>query len=126
MKLRMKYIIADPDEQSINDLKKILVCYEILCFQGSFTTYAIAEHSIRREPLDIAFIRMGKAQLNAFRLAGVIRELNPFSKVIFLSNLESYAVEAFEYEADGFLMQPFSEGKIKNLLMKLSKGRDKL
>jgi two-component SAPR family response regulator len=113
----MKYIIADPDEQNGIDLKKILDSYEIFVFQGSFTTLEIAENSIHGEPPDIAFIMMGKVELNAFKLASEIRELNPFSKVIFISSQVEYAVEAFECEADGFLLVPFNGEKIMNLLL---------
>lgn len=118
MKLLMKYIIADPDEQSSIDLKKILDGYEILDFRGSFTTLEVAENSIRKEPSDIIFIRMGNVELNAFKLASVIRRLNLFSKVIFFSSQLVYAVDAFECAADGFLLLPFDREKIENLLLR--------
>ena len=73
-KLLMKYIIADPDEKSGNDLKKILDGYKIL---------GIEEKSIRKKYLDIAFIRIDKIELNAVKLANLIRELNSVSKIIF-------------------------------------------
>lgn len=118
MKLQMNYIIADPDEQSSIDLKKILDEYEMLDFHGSFTTLEAAENNIRREPSDIVFIRMGNVELNAFKLASVIRKLNLFSKVIFFSNQVAYAVDAFECAANGFLLLPFDGEKIKNLLLR--------
>jgi two-component SAPR family response regulator len=114
----MKYIIVDPDEQSGIDLKKILDEYEMLDFQGSFATLETAENRIRREPPDIAFIRVGKAELNAFQLSCVIRGINLYSKVIFYSSQKSYAVDAFECDAYGFLSMPFDEKKIKHLLMR--------
>ena len=116
----MKYIIADPDEQSSIELKKILEGYEMLDFQGSYTTFEIAENSIRKEPPDIAFIRVGNAELNAFQLSCVIQRLNPYSKVIFLSSRLEYAVDAFEWDAYGFISVPYNEGKIKHLLQRCS------
>lgn len=112
----MKYIIADPDMQNGIELKKILDGYEILDFQGSYTTYRAAENYCLEHPPDIAFIWLGKAELNALRLAAVIRECNPLSKVIFISSQKENAVEAFEYEADGFLLIPFSRKAIGQLL----------
>ena len=117
----MKYIIADPDERNGLDLKKILDGYEMLDFVGNFTTLEVAENCIREEMPDIAFIRMGTAELNAFKLVGTLRGLNPSSKVIFLSSQVAYAVEAFECEAEGFLMLPFERGKIKHLLFRIIK-----
>lgn len=113
----MKYIIVDTDEQSGIDLKKILDGYEALDFQGSFTSQETAEKSIHGESPDIAFLRIGKVELNAFKLTCEIRELNSAAKVVLLSNHEEYAVEAFECEADGFLLIPFDRVKINRLLL---------
>lgn len=112
----MKYIIADPEIQNGIELKKILDGFEILDFQGSFITFGAAEYYSLEHPPDIIFIWLGKAGLNAFRLAGVVRERNPLSKVIFISSQRENAVEAFEYGADGFLLMPFSKKKIGQLL----------
>ena len=116
VELCMNYIIADPDMQNGIDLKKILDDYEILDFQGSYATFRAAENDCLEHPPDIAFILLGKPELNAFRLAGEIKERNPFSKVIFISRQKESAVEAFEYEADGFLLIPFNKKKIGKLL----------
>lgn len=112
----MNYIIADPDMHNGIELKKILDDYEILDFQGSYTTFGAAEQGCLAQAPDIAFIRLGKAELNAFRLADAIREQNPSSKIIFTSSQKENAVEAFEYEADGFLLTPFNKKKIEQLL----------
>lgn len=109
----MRYIIVDPDMQRCNKLKKILEGYEVLEFQGSYTTFIVAgNYILKHPPPDIAFIFLGKAELNAVRLAAMIRKCNPLSKVIFISSQKENAVEAFEYEADGFLLIPFNEKKI--------------
>lgn len=120
----MNYIIADPDMQNGIELKKILDEYKTLDFQGSYTTFCAAEHDCQEHPPDIAFILLGKAELNAFRFAGLIKEQNPFSKIIFVSSQKENAVEAFEYEADGFLLTPFNKKKIEQLLQQ-NKGNDK-
>ncbi len=112
----MKYVIVDPDMQNGIELKKIIDSYEFFDFQGSYTTLKTAESCIDEHPPDIAFICLGKAGLNAFRLTCLIRLRNPLSKVIFISSLKENAVEAFEYEADGFLLTPFSKKKISQLL----------
>ncbi len=112
----MKYIIVDPDMKNAIELKKILDSYEVLDFKGSYTKFSTAENCILEYPPDIVFIWLGKAELNAFRLANVVRKHNLFSKVIFISSEKQNAVEAFEYEADGFLLIPFTEKKIEQIL----------
>lgn len=116
----MKYIIADPDLQSGMELMNLLEGNEILVFQGNFITFEAAENFICEQVPDIAFIWMGKATLNAFKLAKEIKLQNPLSRVIFMSNQKENAVEAFEYEVDGFLLKPYSRKKIKLLLQQIS------
>ena len=112
----MKYIIAGPEEQSNCDFKKILDSYNRLEFQGGFTTFKDAKKYVCEEPPDLAFIRIGEVELNAYELSREIRLRNPFSKVVFMSNQEEYALEAFECEVDGFLLVPLEEEKVKNLI----------
>jgi two-component SAPR family response regulator len=112
----MNYIIADPDIQNGIELKKILDGYKTLNCQGSYTTLKTAENNISRHPPDFAFIYLGNTELNAFRLAGLIKEQNPFSKIIFMSSQKEIAVEAFEYEADGFLLIPFDKRAVGKLV----------
>lgn len=115
----MKYIIADPKKQNGIDLKEILDGYEMLDFQGSFTTLEAIVTSIPPALPDLAFIRIGEAELNAFKLVSTFRGRDPFPKVILMSSHEEYAVEAFEWEADGFLLLPFSKEKIMHLLLRV-------
>lgn len=116
----MNYIIADPDLQSGMELMNILGDYDMLDFQGNFTTFKAAENFICEEAPDIAFIWMGQVEINAFKLASELKERKPFSKVVFISNQREKAVEAFEYEVDGFLLKPFNKKKIRLLLQQLS------
>lgn len=112
----MKYIIVDPDKRTGAELNKLLDSYETLDFQGNFTSSIVAEVCIIVEPPDVAFLRLGVAGLNAFKLAGEIEEINPCAKIIFVSGQSESAVEAFEFEADGFLLTPFNKMKIEQLI----------
>ncbi len=115
----MKYIIADPDEQNSIELKKLIDDYKILNFSGSFTNFEEAEKSICGKPPDVAFIRTGKAEINAFKLVAKMRAQNKFSIIVFLGCHEDDAVEAFEQEVDGFILMPFDQVKVTNLLMRI-------
>lgn len=112
----MNYMITEPDEQRNIELKRILDHYEGLNFCGSYTTFEAAKTSIHEEPPDIAFIRMGKADLNSYELLREIREKMLSTKVVFISSQGEYAVDAFESQVDGFLLLPYDQEKIKQLL----------
>lgn len=59
---------------------------------------------------------MGKKLLLGGRFASEIKERDPLSKIIFVSRQRESAVEAFEHEADGFLLTPFRKEKNGQLL----------
>jgi len=113
----MNYMIAEPDKKSSYELKRSLDDYEKMNFKGSFANFEIAKNSICKEPPDLVFIRMGTAGLNAYELLREIREKKLFTKVIFISIHEEDAVDAFECEADGFLLAPVNGEKMKHLLL---------
>ena len=110
----MTYIIATSDQSSGDELIKILQESTAMDCMGNFATFKAAETCIRGRPLDMAYIWLDV--LNAFRLARVIKEQNPFSKVVFVSSQREDAVDAFEHEADGFLLTPFDKDKIERTL----------
>jgi DNA-binding LytR/AlgR family response regulator len=112
----MTYIIATTDKNSGDELIKILEDDTTMAFRGSFATFKAAEASIREKPPDMAFIWLGNTEINAFRLASEIKERSPLSKVIFVSSKRESAVEAYEHEADGFLLTPFDKDKIEQML----------
>jgi DNA-binding LytR/AlgR family response regulator len=112
----MNYMIAGPDMQSGIELKEILDGCGALDFQGSFPTFQAAENHMFRHLPDLAFLWIGKAELNSFRLAGEIKRRSPKSKIVFIGDRREDAVQAFEQGADGFLLAPFNKQKIAQLL----------
>lgn len=119
----MTYIIIDPEGESHAELMNSLDCLKELVFKGSFSSFKSAEEAIHSEPPDIAFIRIGDAKFNAFPLVSEINAIAPLSKVILMSNYVEDAVQAFEYKADGFILKPFDEEKIRYLLMRFIEKR---
>lgn len=118
------YIIADPDVKNGIELKELLDGYNSLAFQGSCTTLGTAEGNMRGRPPDAAFIRFGKAELSAFRLADELKERNPASRIIYMDSRRESAVDAFEHEADGFLLIPFDKRAVGKLVRSLETVKD--
>lgn len=116
----MNYMIAGSDMQSGIELKEILDGCGTLDFQGSFPTFQAAENHIFMHSPDLAFLWIGKAELNAFRLAGEIKRRSPKSKIVFIGSRKEDAVQAFELGAEGFLLTPFSKQKIALLLNQIT------
>ncbi len=121
----VKYIVADPDQETKDQLVSLLEKHKELDYRGNLSPPELVRNRINQNPPDLAFIRMGHPELNALRVARFLREINPAVKVIFFGRLRTDAVEAYEYEGCGFLMIPFEEEKIACLLQLGSVNRSK-
>lgn len=118
----MKYIIADPDQETKEQLVSLLEKHKELDYRGNLSPPEIVRNRINQNPPDLAFIRMGHPELNAFRVARFLREINPAVKVVFVGGGETDAVEAFDYEGDGFVRFPFERGKVEQLIQRWLKN----
>jgi len=120
----MTYIIATTDRNGGDELINILKEDKTLVFQGCFTSFKAIDASVWEKPPDMAFIWLGESEINAFRLASEIKARNPFSIIIFVGSQRESAVEAFEHEADGFLLTPFDKKKVSHLLLQSTKKEE--
>lgn len=119
----MRYVIVEPDETASSRLRAILDSYGYFDYQGSCTDMDSALSRCREVLPHVAFIRIGTDRLNAFRLADEIQRRNPFAKIIFLSALDGFSVEAFEHSVAGFILVPFNEYQIEHSLTNMLSRR---
>lgn len=112
----MRYVIAEPDEAAGLRLRSILDSYAYLDYQGSCTDMDSTLSCCRNVLPHVVFIRMGTKYLNAFGLADEVHRLNPFAKIVYLSELDAFTEEAFEHSAAAFILVPFNEHQIEHSL----------
>lgn len=69
-----------------------------------------------------AFIGLSPGFCSALEAAVRIRRHFPESRIIFCADLSDYVLEAYECQADGYLVRPVKAGQIAALLERLDKG----
>ena len=57
--------------------------------------------------------------MNGINLGKIISKIYPEVKIIFITAYKDYAVDAFEVKAFDYLLKPYSEERIRNLLKSL-------
>ncbi len=65
---------------------------------------------------DVAFLDIEMPALNGVELAKALRRLDPEISIVFCTGHRSYALEAFEIHADGYLVKPVSPEMIQKEL----------
>ncbi len=111
-------MIADPERVICDQLVALLKDHQEMDFRGCLSPPELVKCRINQFPPDLAFIRMGHPELSALGMVRFLRRINPEVKVVFIGGGETDAVEAFDYEGDGFLLLPFDEGAIARILLR--------
>jgi len=98
--------VVDPDAGSLKAAAGLLAknphVDSVACFSG----YTGFMSEIERGGVHIAFIRVGRPGFHGLSIARETLSVSPATRVVFMSDTESYAVMAFEEGASGYLLLP--------------------
>ena len=68
---------------------------------------------------DVIFLDINMPDMNVISLGKIITKMYPDMKIVFITAYKDYAVDAFEIKAFDYLLKPYSESRIRNLLKSL-------
>lgn len=105
-----KCIIIDDEPHAIERLKMYMVSTPQLQLVDAYTDPLVALKEIMEgTPVDLVLLDVDMPKINGIELAKEIR--GKTNKLIFTTAHTKYAFEAFESNADGYLLKPYSIGK---------------
>lgn len=116
----IKCIIVDDDEDAIQDIEEYISKIPNILLVKSFTKPDEALHFIKNsEKLDLVFIDVDMPLISGIEISKLIRENTKM--LVFTTAHAKYALDAFDVNADGFLLKPFDFSKFYKILEKLFK-----
>ena len=74
---------------------------------------------LKNSTADVIFLDINMPDMNGISLGKIITKMYPDMKIVFITAYKDYAVDAFEIKAFDYLLKPYSESRIKNLLKSL-------
>jgi len=89
---------------------KLLKSYSII-------EIALKEINNLKKPVDVIFLDIEMPTMNGLELAKLIKHKT--NKLVFTTAHSAYAINAYELEADAFLLKPFSQTKFDQIVKKL-------
>ncbi len=111
-------IIIDDEPHAIEGLKQYIETIPMLKLVQSFTDPLLALKTItKEEPVDLIFLDVDMPKITGIELSREIRSKT--EKLIFTTAHTKYAFEAFEVNADAYLLKPYSIGKFNITIDKL-------
>src|SRR5699024_4780890 len=69
---------------------------------------------------DIAFLDIEMPEISGVTLAREVKKEFPNIKIVFITAYDKYAVEAFEVQADDYIIKPFSDQRLISTIEKIS------
>ncbi|WP_462248715.1 LytR/AlgR family response regulator transcription factor [Ekhidna sp.] len=121
-------LIADDELNARNYLKRLIESNDKFQFLDALANgLEVLKYCKTRMP-DVLFLDIEMPGLNGIETARKIMNLDPKCLIIFTTAFNQYAISAFEVEAIGYLLKPFSSkdfNKIAEKSIQLLETRDK-
>ena len=121
----MRYVIIDDEIHASSLLKRIIEKYknfsstdEIIVFNDSEDAY----HYLLAEPVDLIFLDIQMPKMTGEELARkLVSDLDPAPYIVFTTAFPQYSLFAWDINAIGYILKPFSASKIYEAIEKCNK-----
>lgn len=117
-------IIVEDEFPAREELKYFISKYRGLNLEKEFDNPVDALKYSQENKVDIIFLDINMPELDGMSLGKILSKLNPELKIIFITAYKDYAVEAFEIKAFDYILKPYSEKRITEVLDNLTAIKD--
>ncbi|MCX3264908.1 LytR/AlgR family response regulator transcription factor [Pedobacter agri] len=116
--MKFSCVVIDDEKDAVEEITEYIDNTERINILATFNSSMDALRYIKENgPVEIVFMDVDMPVLNGVELSTMIR---PYvKKLIFTTSHAKYAVDAFEIEAEGFLLKPFNFAKLLKLVDRL-------
>lgn len=118
-------IIVEDEIPAREELKFFLEIDKKINLINEFDNPIDVLNFLEKNPVDVIFMDINIPDMNGLNLSKVITKIYPQIKIVFITAYKDYAVDAFEIKAFDYILKPFSENRIKNLLKSLHSDLEK-
>lgn len=114
---RLKVYILAAQDKVREQLQKRLAENKKIEEIRTFQDYTRFVEQIVKYPPDLCFIRLGVDSIPGLKAAGMVQRINTDTRVVFVAEDSSFAVDAYEVGAYGYLVSPFKKEKLNKYLV---------
>ncbi len=119
----MRIAIIDDEKPARSELEYLIRMFErdaditqISCGEDALDLFA-------KENFDLLLIDINLGDISGTTLAKTVHRLMPDSEIVFATAYNTYAENAFEVEAMYYLLKPYSEDKVKQMIERFHQRR---
>lgn len=117
-------VIVEDEFPAREELKYFLTKHKEISLEKEFENPIDSLKYLQENKVDVVFLDINIPELDGMSLGKILTKLNPNIKIIFITAYRDYAAEAFEIKAFDYLLKPYSEKRITEVLNNLTMIKD--
>lgn len=114
----MRVIYVDDESPAIDNFRLTVEDLSEINTLQLFTKSEDALQWAENNPVDVAFVDIEMPIINGIELAKRLKQIDRNIRIIFVTAFEQYALQAFQVEAIGYLLKPYTREEVQNELEK--------
>ena len=121
----MNIMYVDDERPALENFKFTTDKFEDIDSLVMFQDGELAVEYAKLHRIDIAFLDMQMPGIHGLQLAVKLHEVDSDIKVVFVTAYSEYAVDAWDVDASGYLLKPYTTADIRKQLDKFKKNKPK-
>lgn len=114
----MKLIYVDDEKPALDNFRLTTVKFTEISSLNLFQSGEEALEFAEKNTVDVAFLDMEMPGIHGLDLARKLRRCDPNIRIIFVTAYSQFAMEAWEMDANGYLLKPYTAADIRKELAK--------
>lgn len=114
----MHIIYVDDEKPALDNFKWTVSDFPEIGSLELFQDGREALEHVRCHTVDVAFLDMEMPEIHGLKLAQMIKEHDEKIRVVFVTAFSQYALDAWNVDASGYLLKPYTASDIRKLLYK--------
>ncbi|MNI09928.1 Transcriptional regulatory protein YehT [compost metagenome] len=120
--MALQIAVVDDERASLEGILGLLSAHELIDRIDLFSNSKEALLNIPKLCPDVIILDIQMPGITGLHLAHQLRELLPFSAIIFVTAFQEYALKAYELGAIDYLLKPVRPERLQQALTKICKG----
>lgn len=117
----MRTILIDDEQTVLDALRQKITQLSNIEVLGAFTNPHEGLIEVSKHEPDVLFVDIAIAEVNWIKVAKQLKKAIPKLNIVFLADFDKYALEAFDIQAEDYLLKPVEDGRLAQTISKISK-----
>src|SRR5690606_28491424 len=119
----IKAVLIDDERNALDALQNVLTTFPQVEIVGKFTNPFEALRQMSSMQYNTVFLDIEMPRMKGLEAAEAILELPSAADIVFVTAYDQYAVEAFEVNAQDYLLKPVRQSRLAKTITKLLNNR---